>query len=219
MTMAGMKFAVASVGGLDSTLSLATELTGLLTMDDATPSTNEDLDDIRAALGGDEDAYARIVQRYQPVVFRQMWRFTRDRNVLDELVQEVFVEAYFSLKGYRAKAPFLHWLRRIATRTGYRHWKREGRQSAIRESAVAAAAQNHTELNVNRPSDAGEIVYRYLEWLAPADRLVLTLLYLDGCGTDEIAERTGWSRTLVRVRAHRARNRLRRILEDEGIEA
>lgn len=177
----------------------------------------EDLADVRSALAGDDEAYARIVRRYQPLLFRQMHRFTRDRAVLDELVQEAFVEAWFSLKSYRAKAPFLHWLRRIATRVGYRYWKQLERRrrldSAAREQAQAAPANPDAA-----PDDAGEVVFAYLERLPPPDRLVLTLSYLDECSTKEIADRTGWSPTLVRVRAHRARQRLKRILEDEGIE-
>lgn len=183
-------------------------------MDDPRSEASEDLRDINAALAGDENAYARLVRRYQPLVFRQMFRFTRERMVLDELVQEVFVEAYFSLKSYRAKAPFLHWLRRIATRVGYRHWKRTARQRRVDDAAREAAPAPSARLE--EPSDAAALVFGYLERLAPPDRLVLTLLYLDECDNDEIAVRMGWSRTLVRVRAHRARNRLKKMLEDEG---
>jgi RNA polymerase sigma-70 factor (ECF subfamily) len=202
-------------GGVHSFGCIAGKITGNATMADSECAA-EDAADIRAALSGDDEAYRRIVRRYQPLVFRQMFRFTRDRVILDELVQDVFVEAYFSLKGYRATAPFLHWLRRIATRVGYRHWKRSARQNRIAAAAREAAS---TEPGVARdPSDAGALVFEYLKRLSPPDRLVLTLLYLEQCENDEIAERTGWSRTLVRVRAHRARNRLKRILEEEGIE-
>lgn len=185
--------------------------------DECETASSEDASDIRATLGGDEEAYARIVRRYQPLVYRQMYRFTRDQSVLDELVQEVFVEAYYSLKGYRGTAPFLHWLRRVATRAGYRYWKRSERRRRI-ETAARETAYLDDGAAYSTPSDAGEIVFRYLARLAPADRLVLTLMYLEQLGTDEIAAQTGWSRTLVRVRAHRARNRLKRMLNDEGVE-
>ncbi len=59
-----------------------------------------------------------------------MTRFTRDERMLEELVHDVFVEAYFSLDGYRGDAPFEHWLQRIATRVGYRYWTRRGREPA-----------------------------------------------------------------------------------------
>ena len=84
------------------------------------PVTLADEQDIRAALGGDEDAFERIVSRYQPAVFSQMWHFSRDRDTVEELVQEVFIEVFANLAKFKGRAPFLHWVRRIATRVGYR---------------------------------------------------------------------------------------------------
>ena len=75
-----------------------------------------------------EQAYARLVRRYQSEIADQMWRFSRQVSVAEELVQEVFVEAYFSLAKFRGQSPLLHWLRRIATRVGYRYWKHEARR-------------------------------------------------------------------------------------------
>ncbi|MBN2310587.1 MAG: hypothetical protein JXR94_16560, partial [Candidatus Hydrogenedentes bacterium] len=63
------------------------------------PVSEADRRDIVATLDGDEQGYARIVKRYQAQIASQMWRFTRDPNVLDELVQEAFVEVYVSLSG------------------------------------------------------------------------------------------------------------------------
>ncbi len=86
--------------------------------------------DLRAAADGDGDAYGRVIDRYQQTIARRMTRFTRDQRLLEELVHDVFVEAYFSLGGYRGDAPFEHWLQRIATRVGYRYWTRRGREPA-----------------------------------------------------------------------------------------
>jgi hypothetical protein len=85
-------------------------------------------EDIAASLKGDGEAYRRLVVQYQGLIAGQMQRFSRDPVVLEELVQEVFVEAYLSLKSFRGSAPFLHRLRTLATRTGYRHWKRPARR-------------------------------------------------------------------------------------------
>ena len=70
---------------------------------------------------------------------------------------------------------------------------------------------HHTE--PASPPDAAALVYEILSHLEPKDRLVLTLFYLDQCAAGEIAGQTGWSETLVRVRLHRARARLRKVLE------
>ena len=168
--------------------------------------------DIAASLNGDGEAYSQLVQRYQGQVAAQMWRFTRDLVVLEELVQDVFVDAYFSLKGFRGQAPFLHWLRRVATRVGYRYWKSRGRQRD-REEALTETILKLTAVPEGAPSsEAGEAVYGLLARLAPPDRLVMTLFYLEECDTNEIAARTGWNRTLVKVRLHRARKKLKGLL-------
>ena len=62
---------------------------------------------------------------------------------------------------------------------------------------------------------AAEVVHDLLARLAPRDRLVMTLMYLEQCTVAEIAQRTGWSESLVKVQAFRARRRLRRICEQE----
>lgn len=168
--------------------------------------------DIRASLEGDGEAYGRLVGRHQAQIARRMWRFTRDRRELEELVQDVLVEAYYSLRGYRGAAPFEHWLNRIATRVGYRFWKR--RQQAARE--VPLQDWDDFEQPGESPletQEAAELLHDLLGQLPPRDRLVLTLLYLEELSVAEVARRAGWSRTMVKVQAHRARKKLRALLE------
>lgn len=172
--------------------------------------------DVVASQRGDEDAYARLVRRCQATVAAQMGHFTRDRQELEALVQEVFVEAYFSLASYRGEAPFLHWLRRIASRTGYRHWRHKARDRQRRERLAQMTEQLTPPPECSEPSEAGAHLFRLLEQLPAKERLVLTLLYFEECGTAEIAARMGWSRSLVKVRAFRARQRLRNQMEAAG---
>jgi len=87
-----------------------------------------DLEDIRQSRDGDSEAYRRLIERYQRQIGQILWRFSRDRRIHEELVQDVFVEAYLSLDRYHGKAPFVHWLSRIATRVGYGYWKQVSRQ-------------------------------------------------------------------------------------------
>ena len=180
------------------------------------PMTLADRQDIQATLAGDGEAFTRLVRRHQDRIAGYMWRFTRDRGELEELVQEVFVEAYFSLGGYRGRAPFSHWLMRIATRVGYRLWKRRRRHRPARTlpleqwDALAAAEQPD-------PADCAELVHALLAELPPRDRLVLTLIYIEGLSAAQVAERTGWSRTLVKVQAHRARRKLKAALVRAGL--
>ncbi len=187
--------------------------------DAAQPVSGEDARDIRECLEGDEDAYARLVRRYQQSIANYMWRFTQDAVAWEELTHEVFVQAYFSLSKFRGRSPWLHWLKKIATRVGYGYWRQRQRDrergglslELVAETAVAVVDR---ELH---PRESHELVQRLLEQVSPRDRLVLTLTYLESQSTEEIAALTGWSRTLVKVQLHRARQRLARISQSMGI--
>jgi len=175
---------------------------------------SEDQRDISASLMGDGQAYARLVRRYQDTVARYLWRFTRDRATLDELVQDVFVEAYFSLPRFRGEAPLLMWLRTIATRVGYRYWKRRRREEVPGVLPLAEMEQMLASPQPQlSPEEAGERLHAMLSRLRPRDRLVLTLMYFEELSVAEIAELTGWTRALVKVQAMRARGRLKKLLE------
>jgi RNA polymerase sigma-70 factor (ECF subfamily) len=181
----------------------------------------EDWENVKRTRDGDPEAYRRLIERHQDHVGRILWRFSRDRGVHEELVQDVFVEAYLSLSGYSSKAPFAHWLARIATRVGYRYWKEKARRrktepfdlqkwdEATGDGAVARALE---------PEQAAELLHRLLEQMPPRDRLVLTLRYLDRCDVAETAQRTGWTRTMVKVQTLRARKKLRKLIEESGTE-
>jgi RNA polymerase sigma-70 factor (ECF subfamily) len=169
-----------------------------------------DLQDIRAALGGDGEAYARLVRRHQQEISRYMWRFSRHAGACEELVQDVFVEAYLSLPTYRGKSPFVHWLKCIATRVGYRSWKaRAGKAEPLPPDEPASPAAEPGAM------EAADLLHRVLGQLSPRDRLVLTLMYLEQLPVARIAELTGWTTALVKIQAFRARARLKKLLDRE----
>ncbi|XZE56364.1 RNA polymerase sigma factor [Planctomycetaceae bacterium SH139] len=172
---------------------------------------------ISAARNGDEDAFRQIVDRYQSTLTTQMRRFSGDRQVVEDLVHDVFVEAFMSLGSFKAKSPFEHWLRKIAVRVGYRFWQSQardkGRVEKLREESVTAT------IMTDPPGDAVEAreqLHVMLAKLAPRDRLVLTLLYWDGHSVAEAAKLAGWTQTMVKVQAHRARKRLKKLLEESN---
>ncbi len=151
--------------------------------------------DISRTLSGDGDAFAQIVRRHQAAVARQLRHFGRGAD-LEELVQEVFVQAYLSLKGFSGRAPFSHWLSRIATRTGYAWLKKRKRNAFVELSDQTAARSTSGDVGQNR-----ELLEHLLSQLSARDRLVLTLLHLEEHSIAETAELTGWSQTMVKVQA------------------
>jgi RNA polymerase sigma-70 factor (ECF subfamily) len=172
---------------------------------------------IESCRTGDQQSWAALVRMHEAEVGRQMWRFSRDPSVRQELVQDVFVELYYSLGKFRWRGvPFEHWLKRIATRVGYQYWKKQARNKnvALAEDYRDSAPGPVDEMEA---SDAGRFLHTLLAQLLPKDRLVLTLAYLEELGTAEIAERTGWNRGLVKVRLMRARRRLQQIVEENHL--
>lgn len=172
---------------------------------------------VAAVLAGDEAAYMAIVEEHQAMVTRLMWRFTRDPLRLEELVHDTFVQTYLSLPRYRGAGPLGGWIRTIAVRVGYRHWREKARDK-VREELNERIAQDSRDLSApNGPEDSPEEAHRELydalALLPPRDRLVLTLLYWENCSTEEAARLSGWSGSLVRVQAFRARKKLKKLLE------
>lgn len=168
----------------------------------------DEADDIRDAKAGDGEAYRRLVCQYQQEIAKRLRRFSRDPLTIEEMVQETFVEAYFSLGGYRGHAPFEHWLHRIAIRVGYRYWKAKktaGQTVSIDQESLASSRQDPID-------DDSEQLRRVLEQLSPRDRLVVTLLYLEEHTVEETAKLTGWSKTMVKVQAFRARAKLKKLM-------
>lgn len=173
--------------------------------------------DLRLARRGDPDAFTRLVARYQRPIARLLWKFCRDRDEHEELLQQVFIDAWVALPTFRGQGRFENWLRKLAVRAGVDSWRRRKRErveftDAIDEVADAAMAADDATDAVA----AADLVHRLLARLSDRDRAVLTLLYLEGCDTDEAAALLGWSRSMVKVQAHRARRRLSKMMAGEG---
>lgn len=172
-----------------------------------------DIEDVQASRRGDPDAYKRLIERHQQHIGKILWRFSRDPLVHEELVQDVFVEAYMSIGTYSQKAPFENWLARIATRIGYRYWKRQARQKKIERFSLEdwdrLADEAPEEID---PAGAAALLHNLLAQLPPRDRLVLTLRYLDGCDVAQTAHRTGWTKGMVKIQTSRAKKKLQKLL-------
>jgi len=177
-----------------------------------------DIGDVRLSRQGDPDAYKRLIERHQQEIGKIMWRFSRNQTVHEELVQDVFVEAYISLATYKERAPFTHWLTRIATRVGYRYWKQKAREKKFErfsfEEWDRLTTESPEEIDSSR---AAELLHNLLGQLPPRDRLVLTLRYLEGCDVVETAHRTGWTKSMVKVQAFRAKRKLQKLLPKQEV--
>ncbi|MCB1036606.1 MAG: sigma-70 family RNA polymerase sigma factor [Acidobacteria bacterium] len=161
---------------------------------------------IAASLGGDEASFALLVRRHEKRVFRLAGRFFRRPEDIEDVAQETFLTAWRKLTTYRAEAPFEHWLTRICLNCCYGRLRKE----------KAAPEPLDPNLEAPRRDPTARLeVQGLLQQLAPEDRFILLLLDGQGWSVAEIAERLGWSRPNVKVRAYRARKRLRKLVEED----
>ena len=172
----------------------------------------EDIDIIKAVLTGQTDSYRYLVEKYMNSVMAIVSRRIPTFEAKD-VVHDVFVRAYNSLKKYRADSPFEHWLAKIAVRECYDYWRKKYKNKieSISENEQSVLNFNESE-NKNQ---ALELINYALSKLNPENRAVIILVHLEGYSVAEAAEMLGWSVANVKVRAHRAREQLREILKDE----
>jgi RNA polymerase sigma-70 factor, ECF subfamily len=175
---------------------------------------------IAAVLKGDAASFEPLIQRYQPRVFATARRYARRESEVEDIVQEVFIKAYQKLPSYRAEAPFEHWLMRLAVRTCYDFLRSHQRNREINASDFSEDEQSWLERVAVAPHEVDEdanaardLIRKVLDQLPADARLVIQLLEIEDRSVKEIAELTGWSETLVKVRAFRARAKMKKLLE------
>jgi RNA polymerase sigma factor (sigma-70 family) len=165
---------------------------------------------------GDQEAARALVARCHPLVWRVVHAHRAQSMSEDDLAQEVFLTLFSRLDRYRARdgIPFEHWLARVAVNACKDALTSERRRP--RQIPLSPEASHWLEaLLVDRAAlaeetlGARELVELLLAELPPADRLLLTWLHLEERSLAEVSALTGSNRTLLKVRAFRARRRLR----------
>ena len=165
---------------------------------------------------------ALLFERHRRSVTRLAYRFFYRREQVEDIVQESFANAYFALGAYRGgqERSFIAWLSRITVRACYDALRRSRRA----ESVMSELNQEEKGLLAEKLRDVGkgsdiesaaisrDLASKLLQRLEPDDRIVLTLLSIGDLSIAETAELTGWSVSKVKMRAHRARRALRRVL-------
>ena len=181
------------------------------------PAVSADDHLVQAACAGNADAFTEIIARHKGRVFGMAAKYARNHHELEDLAQDVFIRVWRGLASWQGKAPFEHWLTKIAVRTCFDFLRRHRRR---RETEVSRdTLPEHCGLDVEAsPEEDGEnhallLVRRGMTRLHPKEQLVLTLLELEDRTVREVSTLTGWSEGNVKVRAHRARASLRAAIE------
>jgi len=182
-----------------------------------------DLDLARHAQDGDESAFAEIMRRYSPRVFSVASRFFRQRSLVEEAAQEVFLKAYTQLGSFEGRGSFEGWLTRIATNTCLNMLRSSKRRPEFTVSDLTddeeswleqqPAGDGREHASVENSLVAADLAYRLLAVLPPEDQQALLIIDGEEASIKEVAEVTGWSESKVKVRAFRARRKLREAME------
>ncbi|MCF7687969.1 MAG: RNA polymerase sigma factor [Cephaloticoccus sp.] len=169
----------------------------------------------------DQAAARELVDHLYPMVVRIV-RSHLPRRVLEEdLTQEIFMKMFTRIEQFQGSVPFSHWVSRIAVTTCIDHLRAQKRRPEFRWADLSeqeadvldAVLTNDNEVTPDDALAAQELVGKLLAQLKPDDQLVIRLLDLEQKTIADISELTGWNGSLVKVRAFRARRKLRKLFE------
>jgi RNA polymerase sigma-70 factor (ECF subfamily) len=182
------------------------------------------LDLARFAREGDESAFAEIMRRYSPRVFKFASRFFRERSQVEDAAQEVFLKAFTELDSFEGRGSMEGWLTRITTNTCLnmlRGSKRrpelttadlnEDESTWLDDKMMNLATERHRANE--RSLVAADLAEKVLQTLPPDDQMVLRLMDGEDASVKDMAEITGWSESKIKVKAFRARRRMREAVE------
>ena len=182
--------------------------------------------DMEACLAGlrrqDEQAAADFVRELYPLVLKLVRSHLPRRSAEEDLCQVVFIKVLSNIGQYAGKVPIEHWVSRIAINTCLNALKAESIRPELRWSDLSAEQATVLEALATNPDDpdpsggaaSRDLVENLLSALNPQDRLLITMLHLEGYSMDDIRQKTGWNIATIKVRAFRARRKLKRIFEE-----
>jgi RNA polymerase sigma-70 factor (ECF subfamily) len=175
---------------------------------------------VASALQHDDEAARELVRRLYPLVAKMVRAYRPRRTSEEDLSQMIFIKVFQKLPQFSGKVPLEHWVSRIAINTCLNQIQSEKvrpeiRQADLSEEEAAVIANLATvaeELAPDKRFASRQLVEHLLDALKPVERLVIDLLYLQGRTVAEIRKITGWSAPLVKVRAFRARQKMKQQL-------
>ena len=167
---------------------------------------------------GDEKATLELFHYMYPHVAKLVQANLPHRESAEDLIQQACIKVMSHLDQFSGKVPFLHWVSRIAVNTCLNQIRHEKRRPEVRladlsedeATVVEHLAAAPDELDASDQVASKELVDKLLATLRPADRILMRLMYLEGRQVEEIASLTGWNKSLIKVRAFRARSQLRK---------
>ena len=175
---------------------------------------------VNAALQNDDEAARELVRRLFPLVARIVHAHRPRRTAEEDICQMIFIKVFQKLSQFSGNVPLEHWVSRVAVNTCLNQIESERVRPEVRQADLSveeqAVIENLTSSTNELPPDqrfaSRQLVEHLLATLKPVERLAIDLLYLQGRSVEEIRKITGWSAALVKVRAFRARQKMKQQL-------
>ena len=172
------------------------------------------LEQVRA---GDNEAARLLFQHLFPLVIKIVRSHLPRRMSEEDLTQTVFMKVFANLNQYSGRAPLEHWVSRIAVNTCIKALRAEKVRPELRFADLSEdetqmmdwLATRDEALHPDHSLASRELVEKLLAQLKPKDRLVINLMNLEGRTIEEVKQITGWNQAVIKVRAFRARARLK----------
>jgi RNA polymerase sigma-70 factor (ECF subfamily) len=182
---------------------------------------------VEAALQHDDEAARQLVRQLYPLVAKLVRAHRPRRTAEEDLCQMIFIKIFQKLSQFSGKVPLEHWVSRIAINACLNQIQSEKVRPEVRHAdlseeelaVVESLATSSDELAPDKRFASRQLVEHLLGALKPVERLVIDLLYLQGRSVAEIKKLTGWSAALVKVRAFRARKKMKERLARVSSEA
>ncbi len=172
---------------------------------------------VRRAQNEDQEAFEELVRRHQHRVFAVAGGILRRREDVEDIAQQVFVKAYFSLKRFDQRAAFSTWLYKITVNECWDMLRKKKVRPLVYESdlseeqarqVITAEQKGGAGPDISDRLEARQRVERLLDGLDERDRLMLILKEVEGFAVEEIAQVLDLNANTVKVRLFRARRRI-----------
>jgi RNA polymerase sigma factor (sigma-70 family) len=170
-------------------------------------------------LAGEKQLYAQLVDKYKSYALTIAFKIVENKPEAEEAAQDAFIKAFHYLKGFNRQSKFSTWLYRIVFNTAV-SYRRKNRHQFQDIETTHLEYHDRSDRNIEK-EDQQQFLAQAMNKLNEADRLAIQLYYMKEFSLEEVAETMGQNLNTIKVRVHRARQRLadelKRILKQEAL--
>ena len=198
-----------------------------LTLAGAEAPVSPEVELVRRAQGGDQEAFRHIVERYQGKVFSIIHGIVRNRNDAEDIAQQVFTKIYFSLGKFDFRSALVTWIYKITVNECYDYLRKQKVRKLTYESDLGEddlrRIDNTPDLSrspsesIDRQTELRQIVMRLLDKVSEEERTLLIMKEVEGYPVEELARMLSMNENTVKVKLFRARQKVVKAARQAGL--